>query len=567
MTKKGQRACAFVVMVVLALVWLLTAAGHRVYGYTSQNVGAHTAYKNGYFYVTLQDEGGQTTRCKISVSRTGAIKYDDYTTSGQGFDCSLSVETANNHNVRLDSTGFKTTKGSPTGRYTIGNVTLRYTQHANYQFSECTKNKPEPCDGRLDPNVQNPDGSCGDLSLATDRVVQDTERTTNLTFYIGNIGLITHEKVRYQGSEMTLVYRKPVYTVQFHDASGAVYERQDVVCGSSATAPAAPQKTGHNFAGWDKSFAVVTAPLDIYPRWTPWQHTVHYAAEKASGLPEDQTKTYGSVLTLSAKKPVRDGCTFTHWQDPFGTVYAAGGSYGRDQNGGSVTLTARWEARMELKGRLDGTDMDTLEDCGTADVYIGGKLASGSVADYSVVHPLGTTYEIRNIRPKSGYAYAGVAEGSLSGTTDGLICVRLTFTRTDYTIRYMANGGTGSMADQKAVSETDTVLAQNGFQRPGYTFLGWSMDPEAVTAEYTSGQTAGSLAKPKETAVLYAVWQKTDASFDTDTLIHDEKMFAGDGELTGGSGTGYDSGHTDSSYARVDDALNYGYFTKMHGDE
>lgn len=561
MTKKGRRVCAFIVMAVLMLVWLLVAAGRSVYGYTAQNVGAHTAYKNGYFYVTLQDEGGQTTRCKISVSRTGAIKYDDYKSSGQGFDCSLSVETANNHNVRLDSTGFKTTKGSPGGNYTIGNVTLRYTQHANYQFGECVKNRP--CDGRLDPNVQNPDGSCGDLSLATDRVVQDTERTTNLTFYIGNIGLITHEKVRYQGAEMTLVYRKPVYTVQFHDVSGTVYSRQDVVCGSSATAPAVPQKTGHNFTGWDKSFAAVTAPLDIYPCWTPWQHTVHYTAPKASGVPADQTKTYGSVLTLSAKKPVRDGCTFTHWQDPDGTVYAAGGSYGRDQNGGSVTLTARWEARMELKGRLDGTDMDTLGDCGTADVYINGRMVSGGVTSYGAAHALGTSYEIRNIRPKEGFAYVGVAEGSLSGTIEGLTCVRLAFTRTDYTIRYMANGGTGNMADQKAIGDTEEVLAKNGFQRPGYTFLGWSMDPEAVTAEYTAGQRVKSLAEPQQTAVLYAVWQKADASFDTDTLIHDEKMFTGDGELTGGNGTSYDSGHTDSSYARVDSAQRYGYFTKM----
>ena len=152
-------------------------------------------------------------------------------------------------------------------------------------------------------------------------------------------------------------------------------------------------------------------------------------------------------------------------------------------------------------------------------------------------------------------------QGSLYGSVEGLTSVRLLFTRTDYLIRYEANGGTGSIGDQKAIYEIESVLEKNQFARPGYHFLGWSTDPDARKAQYSEGQKVTQLAKPQQTVLLYAVWQKREASFDTETLIHDEKMFVGDGELTGSYGTGYDSGHTDSSYARVDGQKQYGYFT------
>lgn len=560
MTKKRWRLLAIVLATVMACVWLLWVAGHTVYGYTVQNVSTDTAYKDGYFYVVLQDEGGQMTRCRINVSRTASVKYSDFKKAGQSYSCSLSAETANVHNVRLDTTSFQTTKSSTDGNYVIGSVTLRYVQHGNYRYASWASERPSG--GRLGPYVQNADGTVGALSINDDTVYQDTERTAVVTFYVGNIGLITNNKKRYLGTELTVSYARPVYTVNFHDGAGTVYNTQYISCGDGAVSPAAPTRTGHNFSGWNTGFSCITANTEVYPLWTPWRHTVHYKAENASHIPADQTKTYGSLLTLSTQRPVRNGCNFTHWKGPDGQNYTPGGSYGRDQNGGTVTLTAAWEAYLDLNGRLENTDMDSLGECAIVDIYIQGKPAAQNTTDYYRAHPLGTTYEIRNIRAKSGYAYAGVVQGSLSGSIQGLTSVRLKFTRTDYRIRYEANGGTGTMAEQKAIYGTPAALVPNQFVRTGYQFLGWSTDPDAAVSQYAPGQNVTQLARPQQTARLYAVWKKSDASFDTDTLIHDEKMFTGAGELTGGNGTGYDSGHTDSSYARVDSASQYGYFTE-----
>ena len=73
-----------------------------------------------------------------------------------------------------------------------------------------------------------------------------------------------------------------------------------------------------------------------------WQHTVSYNANGGSGAPGSQTKTYGSVLTLSSQKPTREGYTFQGWSDSNnGSVkYSPGGRYEADNN---ITLYAIWK--------------------------------------------------------------------------------------------------------------------------------------------------------------------------------------------------------------------------------
>ncbi len=43
-----------------------------------------------------------------------------------------------------------------------------------------------------------------------------------------------------------------------------------------------------------------------------------------------------------------------------------------------------------------------------------------------------------------------------------------------YTVTYDPNGGSGSMSSQQFKYDNDAVLAQNGYSRSGYEFLGWS---------------------------------------------------------------------------------------------
>lgn len=73
-------------------------------------------------------------------------------------------------------------------------------------------------------------------------------------------------------------------------------------------------------------------------------HTVSYNANGGTGAPSNQTKWYGSILTLSSVQPTRTGHNFRIWNtaaNGSGTNYSPGGQYGNDAN---VTLYAQWTA-------------------------------------------------------------------------------------------------------------------------------------------------------------------------------------------------------------------------------
>lgn len=73
-----------------------------------------------------------------------------------------------------------------------------------------------------------------------------------------------------------------------------------------------------------------------------WQWTVSYNANGGSGAPGNQTKTYGTDLTLSSTKPTRTGYTFKGWATSSGgsVAYAAGAKYTANA---AVTLYAVWQ--------------------------------------------------------------------------------------------------------------------------------------------------------------------------------------------------------------------------------
>lgn len=70
-------------------------------------------------------------------------------------------------------------------------------------------------------------------------------------------------------------------------------------------------------------------------------YSVTYDANGGSGAPSAQTKWHGTNLTLSSKKPTRDGHTFNGWATSSGgsVAYASGATYSSNE---SVTLYAIW---------------------------------------------------------------------------------------------------------------------------------------------------------------------------------------------------------------------------------
>lgn len=89
------------------------------------------------------------------------------------------------------------------------------------------------------------------------------------------------------------------------------------------------------------------ADLTLYAIWTPWTHTVNFNVNGGSGTtPSSFTKTGGVDVVLPETVPVKNNHICYAWctnADGSGKVYYAGEVYDNEQNGGTVTLYAKWD--------------------------------------------------------------------------------------------------------------------------------------------------------------------------------------------------------------------------------
>ena len=81
-----------------------------------------------------------------------------------------------------------------------------------------------------------------------------------------------------------------------------------------------------------------------------------------------------------------------------------------------TTFTIRTNSYLNVDAYVDGVLSDGFSGIGLIDVYVNGGQVAAGWGDYWDQHPVGASYEIRNIRPENGYSYDGIAEGSRVGT-------------------------------------------------------------------------------------------------------------------------------------------------------
>lgn len=100
-------------------------------------------------------------------------------------------------------------------------------------------------------------------------------------------------------------------------------------------------------------------------------HTVSFNANGGTGAPGNQTKWYGSILTLSTIKPTRTNYEFLGWStSKTGTVdYQSGGQYSADSD---VTLYAVWKLLYVPPKFADGLAIRTNSITSTTVDYSGG---------------------------------------------------------------------------------------------------------------------------------------------------------------------------------------------------
>jgi len=122
------------------------------------------------------------------------------------------------------------------------------------------------------------------------------------------------------------------YTITFNTDGGSTIEAITADFGAAVTAPAAPSKTGHTFAGWDKEVPA-TMPAEnvtLTAKWTVNKYTITFNTDGGSAI-EAITADFGAAVTAPAD-PTKDGYTFEGWDKTIPTEMPAE----------NVTITAKW---------------------------------------------------------------------------------------------------------------------------------------------------------------------------------------------------------------------------------
>ncbi|MBR1638386.1 MAG: InlB B-repeat-containing protein [Treponema sp.] len=147
-------------------------------------------------------------------------------------------------------------------------------------------------------------------------------------------------------------YVIPKVTVTFKNGD-IVVDTQTITSGTTATAPAAPEKTGYTFAGWisgettvaaEAETSAITADVTYTAKWTATVYTITYELDDGTnwdGAPESYTV---ETATIALGTPTKSGYSFDGWykDSSYSTVITS------IEKGttGDITLYAKWDASL-----------------------------------------------------------------------------------------------------------------------------------------------------------------------------------------------------------------------------
>lgn len=309
---------------------------------------------------------------------------------------------------------------------------------------------------------------------------------------------------------------KPTFTVSFNSNGGrGVMEAQGTSESSIKLIPNSFDNPGYKFAGWALSETSdvycedeATIPLDdnvtLYAKWSPIVYKIHF--DKNGGLGEgamaDLSVYYGSLMPLPPNAFKGDGVEFKNWsttKDGVGGTFYADKEEVRnltDKDGEIVTLYAQW---------------------GNPKIYFNSNGGFNSMSPQEVepgkATPLTTNAFERNgwhfgkwcVSP-DGNGTKYVDGGTIETKKDMVLYAQ--WVPNKYTVKYEANGGTGTMADEEFTYHESKELSKNSFIAPAdMFFVNWKVKDS--DKYYMDGEKVCDLTTVEDGVVtLQAQWGK-----------------------------------------------------------
>ena len=283
-------------------------------------------------------------------------------------------------------------------------------------------------------------------------------------------------------------------------------------------------RTGYSFKGWaytdsattpafaDKEQVINLTDVDgknipLHAVWGAVTYNILYNED--GGVILDALGSYTTSYTINdaiqlPTNVTKEGYSFTGWQPTQtsgawnnATTYSGTEAAGKH---GSVTLKAQWAAsNYTISYDAAGGDISSSTYTTSYNVNTSVTLPSARWTGYTfqgwIANDVGNWGE-------STYGAGKVGTGMFGNVTLTAQWIGIT-----YYVSFNSNGGSGTMRDQSMIYGQEASLNANVFTRNGYTFIGWSTNSAATTAEYEDKAIVSSLTTYANTSVsLYAVW-------------------------------------------------------------
>lgn len=322
------------------------------------------------------------------------------------------------------------------------------------------------------------------------------------------------------------------YTISYNANGGSgapssqtKYHGTDLVLSSTK-----PTRTGYTFKGWALTKANADAGtwyyqpgytcgknenLTLYAVWEINTYTVSYNGNGGTGVPANQTKTYGVNLTLSSTVPTRANETiegkvikyvFKGWSTSSTATepnYNAGSVFSLNQN---TTLYAVWETDLS-------SNIYITYNCNGSEIRI-----SSQVKQKGVAITLSTKIPFMD-----GYTFAGWAT-ALDGrgveyqpgdtyNVDKDLILYAIWTPWAHTVVFNLNGGTGNIpASFSKLSNEEVVIPEIKPTKQGAKFRCWSTTSTGVSGTNYNPGDGYNYIQDGGTVTLYAIWDEVKIS-------------------------------------------------------
>lgn len=310
------------------------------------------------------------------------------------------------------------------------------------------------------------------------------------------------ENIQYpaEGQTLTLYaqWEANAYKTEFRDWRGRTITSGTARYGSTPTVPALadttwladPDMNFDNVDGWHKNRAwngsfeftkdgLISRTRDLYgPIKKPFDGTVHIEFQG------DASKAKSAV-----------GAGYNLLYDPSSTNYAEWNVCGKGQ------ASCRYDGYSSNAG-MTKYDIQSWLQIDSYDNEGYGELLAKHM-QLTQVDP--TTH---NGVARDGYVFTGWDKDP-SKPVEGDTVYTARYRPAVYKIRFDANGGTGTMAEQSHTYDRRQTLTVNAFAREGYRFTGWNTRGDGKGKAFTDKQTVTNLlAHDGATGVLYAQWER-----------------------------------------------------------